>query len=354
MQDQFQPQKRKKSKILIWFFILFFIGFFSFFFLKTSFTVSQITNTNTAQISPFEDYLPKLPDDDPNRLNILLLGIRGGDNVEEGNLLADTIILLSVDKESGKSALISIPRDLYVRIWGSGESKKINSAYAYGGINYAKKTVSLVTGLYVDYGISINFDGFKDIVDTLGGITVYLDEPFEESFQWAKEGKEENEYWFIKEFPIDENQSSTTTASTTQRWVFHVPAGRNYLNGENALYYARSRYSTNDFDRMHRQQRILIALKEKILSLGVLANPLKIYSLLDILGNNVKMDISLEEIKNLIELSSDLDTQDIIKITFEASEGGLLYDDFINDEYVLLPEGDSFDQIIEECQNVFK
>jgi len=86
--------------------------------------------------------------------------------------------------------------------------REINFAYAYGGLSCAKKTVSYLSGLYIDYTASINFEGLVKLIDDLGGINVYLDEPFEESFQWAKEGWEEDEHWFIKEIEGEE------------RWVF--------------------------------------------------------------------------------------------------------------------------------------
>jgi len=351
--------RRKKAQII--FIILFVIGFLSLFFFKTTFTISQITSEegDKAPYSPSEN-LPKLPSDNPDRLDILLLGIRGGENTEEGNYLSDTLMIVSVEKKTGKVALISIPRDLYIQPWGLREKKKINFAYAYGGLECAKKTVSMVTGLYIDYAVSIDFEGFKEVVDILGGIDIYLEKPFEEIFQWSKEGKEESEYWVIKEFPL-ENQSVEKTSTSSQetstpkvaRWVFYIPAGQHHLNGEEALYYARSRYSTNDFDRMRRQQKILLALKEKILSLGVLANPVKIYNLLDALGQNIRTDISWKEIKNFISLASNIDAKHIKRLVFDTSEEGLLYQTFINNEYVLLPVGNNFVKIQEACQNIF-
>lgn len=334
-------QINKKTKF--WIFISVFIlgGFLSLFFLKAGFTINQVIGwNNQGEILPSED-LPQLPEKDPERINILLLGIRGLEDDGEGQLLSDTIIILSIKKSTGQVALISIPRDIYLRIWCAQENKKINFAYAYGGLDCAKKTVSYLSGLYMDYAVSGNFGALEEIVDALGGISVYLERPFEEDFQWAKEGQPEDEHWFIKDFDGQE------------RWVFHLPQGENHLDGQLALYYARSRYSTDDFDRMRRQQQILMALKEKALSLGVLANPIKIYNLLDILGKNIRTDMGLADIKNLINLASDLDTENIKRKVFDISPSGLLYHTFINEEYVLLPIGDNFDQIQETCQNIF-
>jgi len=104
---------------------------------------------------------------------------------------------------------------------------------------------------------------------------------------------------------------------------------------------------------MRRQQDVLMSIKEKSLSLNVLLNPIKIYNLLDTLGKNVKMDIGLDDIKRLIDLSSDLNVKDIKTEVFDISPNGLLYHTFINEEYVLLPIGDNFDKIQEVCKNIF-
>ncbi|MFH0907057.1 MAG: LCP family protein [bacterium] len=332
-------QSSGKIKIWIFIIILTIVGLFCLLFLKTSFTVNKVIAwQDVANILPFSD---KLPEKDPNRINVLILGMRGLEDPGDGKMLSDTIIIASIKKDTGKIALISIPRDLYVDIWCDSSKRKINSAHAYGGLDCAKKTVAMATNLYIDYAISVDFKALKETIDTLGGITIYLDEPFVEDFQWWSEGWEENENWFIKEIEGEE------------KWVFYVPEGRNDLDGDIALYYVRSRYSTNDFDRMRRQQQVLMAIKDKAFSLGVLANPIKIYNLLDVLGRNVRTDIGLADIKNFIGLSSDLDTKDIKKIVFDISTEGLLYHTFIDEQYVLLPIDDNFDKIQEACKNIF-
>ncbi len=342
MEEESYSKPKKKRRLWLFVFILLLVGFFSLFFFKTSFTISQVIDwTGANNVLPFEEDLPELPKNNPNRIDILLLGIRGLEDPGEGKLLSDAIMVVSIKKDTGQIALISLPRDLYVKIWCTLENKKINFAYAQGGLDCAKKTVSLVTGLYIDYAVSVNFEALEEGVDALDSITVHLDKSFEESFQWAKDGWEEDEHWFIKEIDGEE------------RWVFHIATGTNDLDGQTTLYYVRSRYSTNDFDRMRRQHQVLMAIKEKALSLGVLANPVKIYNLLGILGKNVRTDISLAEMGNLIGLSSNLDKEDIKKQVFDISPQGLLEHTFINEEYVLVPAGDNFDKIQEVCKNIF-
>jgi len=332
------------KKIYFWLFlsIVLIIGFVSLLFVKTSFTISKVIDwTGASNVLPFSEDLPDLPEEDPDRINILLLGMRGLEDEGDGKLLSDAMILASIKKSTDEIALISLPRDLYVKIWCTLEDRKINFAYAQGGLDCAKKTVSLVTDLYVDYAVSIDFKGIEEGVDALGGITIELEKPFEESFQWSNEGLEENDNWFIKEIEGEE------------KWVFHVATGTNELDGQTTLYYVRSRYSTNDFDRMRRQNQVLMAIKEKALSLGVLTNPIKIFNLLDVLGKNVKTDMGLDNMNSLISLAKDIDKDYIKKVFFDTSPEGLLYDTFINEEYVLLPVGDNFDKIQETCKNIF-
>ncbi len=332
----------RKKHFYLFFSIILIIGFLSLFFLKTSFTISKVIDwTGASNILPFGEDLPDLPEKDPDRINILLLGMRGLEEVGDGKLLSDTMILASIKKSTNETALIFLPRDLYAKIWCTWEDRKINSAYAQGGLDCAKKTVSLITDLYIDYAVSVNFHALEEGVDTLGGITIELDKAFEESFQWSNEGWEENENWFIKEIEGEE------------KWVFHVATGTNELDGQTTLYYVRSRYSTDDFDRMRRQNQVLMAIKEKALSLGVLTNPIKIYNLLDILGNNVTTDMGLNNMNSLLSLAGNIDKDNIKKRFFDISPQGLLYNTFINEEYVLLPVGDNFNQIQEACKNIF-
>lgn len=368
-------KKRKKRKWL-WFFAIVFFGFFGLMFLKTGFTVNQITNMeNGALILPIGEgrAMPKLPEKDPDRTNILLLGMRDSNESGDGKLLTDTMILLSYNQKTNKAALISIPRDLYVEIWGLWEKKKINSAYVYAGVEGTKNTVALTTGQYVDHLVNVNFHALTQLVDNLGGITVYLNYPFEESLQWIDEGWE-GQYWIKEELSTttdeilteedvdwdeiedeEERERLIKEINRKEKWVFQVPAGTNVLDGASALYYARSRFSSSDFDRIRRQHQVITAIKDKALSLGVLANPVKIYNLLDLLGKNVKTDMSLSEIKELINQLSqaNIENMKIGKVVFDDNEeDGLLYHAFVNEEYVLLPVNDSFQTIREVCEGV--
>lgn len=329
--DQEEELKEKpiKSRKWLWILILvfFLIGIIGLLAYKTGFTFSQmsIDFENNAGLFPSVQ-----SEKDPDRINILLLGLRG-EKDPHGGLLTDAIMVLSIKRNTGQVALISIPRDLYIKMPGTEQKEKINFAYALGegkkygggGIIYSKAIVSEVTGLYIDWAVSVNFKAFQEIVDTLEGINVYLDKPFEEKAQFTNEIQ------------------------------LSLPAGKNILNGETALYYVRSRFSTSDFDRMKRQQQVLIAIKEKALSLGVLTNPIKIFNFLSVLGRNVKTDMEMGDIQELLRLSPHLKTDQIIRRVFDTTPEGLLYSGQYNGSYILLPVAGDFNQIQEVCKNIF-
>ena len=335
-----RKRKKKKKKVFLWFFLILILGILSTFVFKAGFTISQISSDDQNQD---QSIIPKkeLPKDDPDQLNILLMGMRGSADEGEGKFLADAMVLLMIKKDTNQIGMVSIPRDLYIDIYRLNEEHRINFAYAQGGLECAKNTVSWLTGLYVDYGVVSNFKAFSEVVDALDGITIYMEEPFEESFQWAKEGWEEDEHWIIKEIDGEE------------RWVFQMPQGQSHLDGATTLYFVRSRFSTSDFDRMRRQQKALLAIKQKAFSLGILANPAKVFQLMDIAGKNIRTDIGIGGIKNLIDLTSGMDAQNVQKLIFDSSPEGFLYETFVGNEYVLLPNNDNWDQIRQACQTIF-
>jgi LCP family protein required for cell wall assembly len=326
-----KPKKSLFKRFFLAFAILAFlvIGAAAFIF-KTGFTFSQISvdlNGSGGKLPVEQPYQHS----DNDRINILVLGYRGADD-PSGGLLSDSIMLVSIKKSTGKVSLISVPRDLYVTIPGTGIKEKINFAHAYGeekkanggGLAYSKAIVSEVTGQYIDYAISINHKAFKEIVEAVGGVDVYLDKPFVENEQFTNE------------------------------IILNLPAGKNHLDSTTALFYARSRYTTSDFDRMRRQQQILLAVKDKILSLGFLANPVKIFNLMDIAGRNVRTDMSTGDIQNLIGMLTKLDKDNVIKKVFDTTPEGLLYSTTAqNGAYILLPDGGNYDKIRDVCKNIF-
>lgn len=291
------------------------------------FTISE---EKLPTIDDDQDYI--MPKEEGNRWDILILGIRGEDdeNAEEaGALLSDTMMILSYDKTTKKTSLVSIPRDLYVRIYGV-KKDKINSAYEIGvlrknGLGFTKKLISRITGVYMDNVIVLDFSSFKKIIDDLGGVDIELDKPFIETQQWGYE--------------------------------FNLPAGANHLNGDSALYYARSRYSSNDFDRAQRQQKIILAIKNKVMELKILSDPIRSLSILNSIRKNIETDLNIFDTNGLYELSNQFDSESNIKHYVITTEN-LVYESHIQTEYgnlyVLLPNGDNLQGIKQLFQEVIQ
>ncbi len=324
---------------------------------KTSFTFSQMQTEKLGDLGLIENMATPLPEID--RLNILLLGLRGEED-PNGGLLTDSIMILSVKKSTGQVALISIPRDLYVTIPSTNKKDKINYAYALGfekkgaagALLFSKIAASQTTGLYMDRAISVDHQALKDIINTLGGISVTLSKPLIEDQQWINGGDSgPSSAFYIK----TEIATSSNGGVEKQKWVFEVPAGASLVDGNTALYFVRARYATSDFDRVRRQQMVLSAMKDKALSLGILANPIKLFQILDSLGRNVRTDMGFDDFKDLIALADNLKSQTIIHKIFDTTSEGLLTAGRTESgAYILLPQGDNFSKIQVACQNIFQ
>ncbi|MDO8496631.1 MAG: LCP family protein [bacterium] len=277
------------------------------------------------------DYTMPKPEDD--RWDLLVLGIRGKDSEdadETGAMLSDTMIIISYDKKTGKTSMVSIPRDFYVRIYGE-KMDKINSAYEIGvlrnnSLTFTKKLVSKITGVYIDSAVVIDFSSFKKIIDDLGGIDVTLDRPFSEKQQWGYE--------------------------------FSLPAGTNHLDGENALYYARSRFSSSDFDRAQRQQKVIMAVKDKTMTLNLLSDPIKTLSILNTIRSNIETDLNVWDVGSLLDLSEQFSGAGEKVKRYVITTENLVYESHIQTDagnlYVLLPNGDNLLQIKQLFQDILK
>ncbi|MGH2544248.1 MAG: LCP family protein, partial [Ardenticatenaceae bacterium] len=169
------------------------------------------------------------------QVNVLILGIDERPN-EGINFRSDTMILSGFDPRERQVALLSIPRDLWVTIPGYGENR-INTAHFFGGAPLAAETVRNEFGIPLHYYVRLNFDGFVALIDAMGGITLDVPEPLH-----------------------DENYPTSDYGVMT----IDIPAGVQQMDGETALIYARSRYSTSDFDRSRRQQEIIRAVRDKL------------------------------------------------------------------------------------------
>lgn len=352
---------------------------------KTGSVLNKISGGNANIFKSIVKSLPgveqKLQGEDEGRINIVLLGMRG-ENVPGGGLLADTIMVLSIhpkkdETDQSKASLISIPRDLYVKMPGRDEQRKINAVFALGeerehgkgGMEDMRKAVGEVTGLDIPYAATINFQGFTDLVNALGGITVNLAEPFNESQQFHEPQVCDPKVYTIPTRPL-QYQYKYYTRSEGTRYVtaayplcynnneecggnFSLPAGENLLDGTKALCYARARYTSNDFERAKRQQEVIKQIKAKALSVGTLTDFTKINAMLDSLGNNASTNLEAWEMKRLFELYQKAGDTNPNQRVLEDSEEGLLYAPPITESagYILLPRGDNYDRIHELFKN---
>ena len=230
------------------------------------------------------------------RANILLLGIDQRED-EAGPWRTDTMILVSVDPATHSAAMLSIPRDLYVTIPGYGEGR-INTAhstgdirsYPGGGVALAKKTVSEALGIPVHYYVRINFTGFEKLVDAIGGLTVNVEQTIHD-----------------EKYP-DSNYGYMTV---------HIPAGIQHMDGITALQYARTRHGNSDFDRMARQQAVILAARDKLLSLDF--SLASIPKLIKLAGDSVQTDLTLEEILALAEIGKRIERTNIRQGAIDSS-----------------------------------
>jgi LCP family protein required for cell wall assembly len=215
---------------------------------------------------------------------ILILGYGGGNH--PGAYLSDSMVLVSND--GGNSTAISIPRDLWVQLPpGSGRYARINEAlqdgYNSGGLdaggNLAAQKVQDVIGLPVTGWVLENFDGFRQMVDALGGVDVDVERAFS------------------AQYPVNDNPD------VDARWkVIHFDAGWQHMDGERALEYARARYAdvpqeASDFARSARQQRLIAAIRDKAMSP---AGALHFIPLVNALASGVHSNLPMTELATFV------------------------------------------------------
>lgn len=268
-----------------------------------------------------------------DRINILLLGI-GGEG-HDGPYLTDTIILASIKPSTKQVALLSIPRDLLMLIPGYGY-RKINNADAFGesktpgyGPIFASEVISQTLDIPIHYYIRADFQAFKDIVDRLGGIRVYVDKSF-------------------TDYTFPTADYKVKTISFEQGWQT--------MNGETALNFARSRHGTNgesnDFARSHRQQKILLAVKNKVSS-SFFFTVGKIQDILSSLDKRVNTNLEWWEIAAIYKMTKTLDYENMINRVLEDGPGKPLIQTRYGDAEVLEPRNDNFDEIKLIARNIF-
>ncbi|CAA9579992.1 MAG: hypothetical protein AVDCRST_MAG18-2997 [uncultured Thermomicrobiales bacterium] len=262
------------------------------------------TATSTVALAPTATALPygnspiirRLKEN--QRINVLLIGFGGPGH--DGGYLTDTLQVMSFEPKTGVVILISVPRDLWIQLpqyegrggyWG-----RINEAYTVGmgkvdrndtNIPYSKhdaggklamKAVSQVLGIPMDYWLSVDFVGFRRFIDAIGGVDVNVERAFTDT-----------------QYPNNDDADVDPSYRT-----IHFDAGWQHMNGERAIAFARSRYSPedgSDFGRARRQQLLMSAVKDQIVSVETIP---KLFGILDALEGHIRMSFSFSEAKDLL------------------------------------------------------
>lgn len=285
----------------------------------------------------------KLKGENRDRINILLLGM-GGER-HQGGYLTDTIILASLEPSTQKVAMISIPRDMAVPMEDRGW-QKINHINAYaemeesgsGGLAVSQG-VGDILDMPIDYYVRVDFVGFINIIDELGGIEVDVENTLDD-YRYPVAGKEDAEDY--------ENRFEH----------LHVEKGLQYMDGELALKYARSRHATgvegSDFARAKRQQKILQAAKDKVLSLNTLFNPKTVSDIVKQYQDHVDTNLKMWEMIKLWNLFKDVNREKITNKVIDNGPNGLLTDTISEQgAYLLVPRSGDFAEIQYFAHNIF-
>ncbi len=218
-------------------------------------------------------------------LNIALLGVDL--RPAGGSFNTDTIMILTLNRAKKTAALISFPRDLYVYIPAYG-MQRINAAFGEGNaLNYPgagfglfQDTMRYNFGITIDHYALMNFWGFQDLIDSLGGIDVY------------------------SQYSLTDKRQGMGT--------FTLGAGLHHMDGEMALWYVRARKTTSDFDRVRRQQEVILGIAQTLLNKNVLSN---IPGFFVTLAKYVESDLTLDAITPFADMATSITPSSVGRAT---------------------------------------
>jgi LCP family protein required for cell wall assembly len=296
----------------------------------------------------------KLKGEDSGRVNILLAGNSADDPGHNGADLTDSIMLLSINTRERKGYVMSIPRDLYVRLPNSDKYVKINEVYQAGqkstqglpsakdgGMRLLQQVVSERFGIEAHYSALINYTALQRAVDAVGGIQITV--------------KSTDDRGLFDPSP-DLNHNYIP--------LVQLPNGTVQLDGRQALNLARARghadgsygYDAGDFVRTEHQRQILIGLREKSTSAATLSNPVRLGQLVDSFGDNIQTDMKLGEFRRLFVLTKPIPSGQLASAGLDDDQATGLLEPYINDDgqYTLVPRAgvDDYSQIRDYLQQL--
>ncbi len=266
--------------------------------------VSLAFGTVRAQQNVMAGEIPEAaPPADEGSYDILNFLLLGSDTTNPNNAgRTDVILILSVNQTMGTVALLSIPRDLYVFVPDYG-MQRINVAYGYGendgvgpsGAELVEQTIEYNLGISIDYFARVDFNGFKEIVDNVGGVELSIDCAIED--------------WRLREPDLD--------PTVEDNWeMFTLPVGVQMLDGDLALWYVRSRRTSSDIDRGRRQQAMIRGLWQRVRTLGLLEQLGDLYPQV---VETVDTDIPLDDLIGLAPLAVTIDSAHIASYTMRPN-----------------------------------
>ncbi len=260
-------------------------------------------------------------------INILFLGISGEGS--RGALLTDTIFVVNIIPSKKQITMISLPRDLWVKVPDGSTGIKINSLYELenrgkkfsqaDSYNLIEKKIEDITGLPIDHIVILDLEGFKKLIDALGGIDIWLEKDV-----------------------IDPNLVNPHNPSE----IFHLSAGWRHLDGALIIKFIRTRYAPNgDFYRIEHQQQIIAALKDKLIKLADIWNLISWLKIWQSLSGHIITDLDFNTIWQMLPVVKNISSGQIkyLSITNKPPDELLMtstmYDNWSEkDIYILIPK----------------
>ncbi|GEK91047.1 LCP family glycopolymer transferase [Alkalibacterium kapii] len=241
---------------------------------------------------------PLVVDDGEDPFSVLIMGVDTGDFDRDYTGRSDTMMLVTLNPNTEKTSIVSIPRDTYTEIIGEGFKDKINHAYAFGGTSMAMNTVQNLFDIPVDYYISVNMESMQTIVDAIGGITVVPPLSFEHSGNTFVEGEE------------------------------------THLTGAQALSYSRMRYEDpeGDYGRQYRQRQVIEATMKQIATLESVRN---YSSVLESMSSSMKTNMSFDDMVDMFnKYRSAVNEVEQIQLSGSGTYIDEIYYEIIPDEEI--------------------
>jgi polyisoprenyl-teichoic acid--peptidoglycan teichoic acid transferase len=247
---------------------------------------------------------PEAPAAPPEkRITILIMGVDNRPDERVEATRTDTIIVLTVNPATGAAGMLSIPRDLLITVPALGKPAKINTVHVLGYLNnypgggpaMLKDTISNMIGYPIDYYVRVNFDGFRQIIDLIGGIDIDvpkdIDDPLYPDNNYGYEG-------------------------------FQIKAGHYHMDGALALKYARTRHADSDYGRASRQQQVIVAVKDKLQQPGQIAALLpRIPGLALALSNSVQTDMPIDRALAVARALDNVDLRNPTRVVIDNNFG---------------------------------